>query len=106
LFNVILKDSSDTFYSTNFILFSLIEILNIIFAIIIFISKDELRKPLLILYILYSIVTFLVPVFCIEHAYSPTGSNSELTGLALDREYRDIYGVEITGLANIYRRYI
>ena len=102
LFNVILKDSFDTYCSTNFILFSVIEILNIVFAIVIFKSKDNIRKPLLVLYIVYSFVTFPVPVFYIERTYAPTGPNSELMGIALDKEYRDIYGVDITGLAEIF----
>ena len=102
LFNVILTGSSDSFYSTNYIAFAVIEILNIVFAIVIFISKDNIRKPLLVLYIVYSFVTFPVPVFYIERTYAPTGPNSELMGIALDKEYRDIYGVDITGLAEIF----
>ena len=106
LFNVILKDSFDTFYFTNFILFAVMETINIVFVIIFFLSKDNIKKPLLILFLVYSIATFLVPVFRIEHTYSPTGPGSERMGLALDRKYRDIYGVDVTELEKLFSRYI
>ena len=105
LFNVILKGSSETSYSTNFILFSVIEIINIVFVIIIFKSKDNIRKPVLVIFIAYAIITFLVPVFRVQHAYKLTGLKSDIPGIAVDYEYRDIYGVDISGLVSLYQSY-
>ena len=76
------------------------------FAIFIFASKDKVRKPLLVLFIVFAIATFLVPVFCIEHTFAPEGPDSYLMGLGLYRQYRDIYGVNITELAEFFGRYI
>ena len=106
LFNVILTGSSDSFYSTNYIAFAVIEIINIVFAVLIFASKDKVRRPLLVLFIVFAIATFLVPVFCIEHTFAPEGPDSYLMGLGLYRQYRDIYGVNITELAEFFGRYI
>lgn len=102
LFKVILKNYFDSFNITNYILFLIIEILNIIFAIIFFLSKDKIRKPLLALFIAYLIVTFLVPVYHLGRTFSPTGPDSYLMGLAFNEDYRDIYGVDITKLVKIY----
>lgn len=106
LFNVILTGGSDSFYSTNYIAFAVIEILNIVFAILIFASKDKARKPLLVIFIVFAIASCLVPVFCIEHTFAPKGPDSYLMGLGLYRQYRDIYGVNITELAEFFGRYI
>ena len=102
LFNVILKDRFDSYNITNYIIFSVIEILNIVFVIIFFISKEKIRKLLIVLYIAYLIVSFLIPVFHLGYTYPPTGPNSELMGLCFEEEYRDVYGVDITELEKIY----
>ena len=102
LFNVSLKDRFDSYNITNYIIFSVIEILNIVFVIIFFVSKEKIRKLLIVLYIAYLIVTFLIPVFHLGYTYPPTGPNSELMGLCFEEEYRDVYGVDITELEKIY----
>lgn len=103
LFNVILKNSFDVYNSTNYIIFSIIEILNIIFAIVIFKSKEHINKLLIIIFSIYIIITFLIPVYHTGHTYAPTGPNSELMGLALKQNYRDIYGVDITELVQLFK---
>ena len=84
LFNVILTGSSDSFYSTNYIAFAVIEILNIVFAILIFASKDKVRKPLKETKIeftrnIYSICSCHIPGSRILHrAYICTGRTGQL----------------------------
>lgn len=103
IFNVILKDSFDVYNSTNYIAFTIIELLNIVFSIIIFRSEEQINKLLIIIFIIYIIITFLIPVYHLGHTYAHTGSGSELMGLALKQNYRDIYGVDITELVQLFK---
>lgn len=103
IFNVIIKDSFDVYNSTNYIAFTIIELLNIFFSIIIFRSKEQINKLLIIIFIIYIIITFFIPVYHLGHTYAPTGPGSELMGLALKQNYRDIYGMDITELVQLFK---
>lgn len=102
LFNIILKDYFDEYNSTNFILFSVIEIINLI-MLTVFMNNKITTNKFLIIIICYLTISALIPVFNTERTYAPIGPGSELMGLAIEKNYRDIYGINITGLVDFVK---
>lgn len=101
-FNIILKNAYDVYNSTNFILFSIIELINIILLVKIIISKKELSKKIIIFITIYLIITALIPIFHTGETYSPEVPNSELVGVSLNEIYRNIYGIDITNIVKVF----
>ena len=102
IFNIILKNSFSVYNSTNFILFSIIEIINIMLLIKFVILKKDIGKKTIILITIYLIITLLIPIFHTSSIYSPEGPDSYLMGVALKENYRDIYGINITYFVKIF----
>lgn len=102
IFNIILKNSFSVYNSTNFILFSIIELINIMLLIKFVILKKDIGKKTIILITIYLIITLLIPIFHTSSIYSPEGPDSYLMGVALKENYRDIYGINITYFVKIF----
>ena len=80
------------FYSLIIIL-----IINVIFGFLI----KKPNKLISILFILYLMILFFVPIYNTSYTYAPTGPNSHLMGLAYAEEIRNIYGVNIAKIVKI-----
>lgn len=102
IFNIILKNSFSVYNSTNFILFSIIELINIMLLIKFVILKKDIGKKTIILITIYLIITLLIPIFHTSSIYSPEGPDSYLMGVELKENYRDIYGINITYFVKIF----
>ena len=108
MINTVLKDKFDVYNSTNFIIFLIIEFINI-FILIKLINKKDVNNKVFILIICYLIISALISVFHLGYTIIPEGQKSELMGLGLKESYRSIYGINITKLVdnffwfNIYK---
>ena len=102
IFNIILKNSFSVYNSTNFILFSIIELINIMLLIKFVVLKKDISKKTIILITIYLIITLLIPIFHTSSIYSPEEPDSYLMGVALKENYRDIYGINITYFVKIF----
>ena len=99
MINTVLKDKFDVYNSTNFIIFIIIEFINI-FILFKLINKKDVNKKVFILIICYLIISALIPVFHLGYTIIPEGQKSELMGLGLKESYRSIYGINITKLVD------
>ena len=99
MINTVLKDKLDVYNSTNFIIFLIIEFINI-FILIKLINKKDVNNKVFILIICYLIISALIPVFHLVYTIIPEGQKSELMGLGLKESYRSIYGINITKLVD------
>ena len=96
IFNIILKNAFAVYNSTNFILFLIIELINIMLLIKFVVLKKDISKKTIILITIYLIITVLIPVF-------HTGStDAYLMGVGLREKYIDIYGIDITYFVKIF----
>ena len=95
-FNIILKNAYDVYNSTNFILFFIIELINIIILIKFVVLKKDISKKTIILITIYLIITVLIPVFHTGSTYA------YLMGVGLREKYIDIYGIDITYFVKIF----
>ncbi len=102
IFNIILKNAFAVYNSTNFILFVIIELINIILLIKFVVLKKDIGKKTIILITIYLIITALIPVFHTGSTYAPEGPDAYLMGVALKENYRDIYGIDITYFVKIF----
>ena len=102
IFNIILKNAFDVYNSTNFILFLIIELINIMLLIKFVVLKKDISKKTIILITIYLIITALIPIFHTGSTYAPEGPDAYLMGVALKENYRDIYGIDITYFVNIF----
>ena len=96
IFNIILKNAFAVYNSTNFILFLIIELINIIILIKFVVLKKDISKKTIILITIYLIITVLIPVFHTGSTYA------YLMGVALREKYIDIYGIDITYFVKIF----
>ena len=102
IFNIILKNAFAVYNSTNFILFLIIESINIILLIKFVVLKKDISKKTIILITIYLIITALIPIFHTGSTYAPEGPDAYLMGVALKENYRDIYGIDITYFVKIF----
>ena len=102
IFNIILKNAFDVYNSTNFILFLIIELINIMLLIKFVVLKKDISKKTIILITIYLIITALIPIFHTGSTYAPEGPDAYLMGVALKENYRDIYGIDITYFVKIF----
>ena len=68
--NFIYKNTYEVYNSTNYLALAVIELINIIFGILLFNKKDN--KLIKILYIVFIIITFLIPIYHNGNTYAPT----------------------------------
>ncbi len=102
IFNIILKNAFAVYNSTNFILFLIIELINIMLLIKFVVLKKDISKKTIILITIYLIITALIPIFHTGSTYAPEGPDAYLMGVALKENYRDIYGIDITYFVKIF----
>ena len=102
IFNIILKNAFSVYNSTNFILFLIIELINIMLLIKFVVLKKDISKKTIILITIYLIITALIPIFHTGSTYAPEGPDAYLMGVALKENYRDIYGIDITYFVKIF----
>ena len=102
IFNIILKNAFSVYNSTNFILFLIIELINIMLLIKFVVIKKDIGKKTIILITIYLIITALIPIFHTGLNYAPEGPDAYLMGVALKENYRDIYGIDITYFVKIF----
>lgn len=102
IFNIILKNAFAVYNSTNFILFLIIELINIMLLIKFVVLKKDISKETIILITIYLIITALIPIFHTGSTYAPEGPDAYLMGVALKENYRDIYGIDITYFVKIF----
>ena len=102
IFNIILKNAFAVYNSTNFILFLIIELINIMLSIKFVVLKKDISKKTIILITIYLIITALIPIFHIGSNYALEGPDAYLMGVALKENYIDIYGIDITYFVKIF----
>lgn len=71
-------------------------------TIIIFIKKEKLKKSFIIIYCIYIILSALIPIYHIRETRNPTESLSYLMGLEVVDKYNNIYGIDISGIINMF----
>ncbi len=88
--------------SINYILFTILEIINIIFMLKIFIDKKPKTNKFIVLYVIYIIISILIPVYNSMIYVVPTGPGSELMGLGIKNLELDIYGINLDNFYSIF----
>lgn len=99
--NFIYKNTYEVYNSTNYLALAAIELINIIFGILLFNKKNN--KLIKILYIVFIIITFFIPIYHNGDTYAPTGPGSELMGLAFKERYLNVYGINIIRIFEFIR---
>ena len=97
---IVRKNSYDVYNSINYILLAIIEIINLLFGFLFF-KKTE-NKIVYGFYIIFIIITLLIPIYHNGYTYAPTGPRSYLMGLALEAKYLNIYGINITKFIKLF----
>lgn len=82
-------------YSSNKILLLILELLNIVVTFFIFKKRDKLNSKIYVVLIIYLIIIAMIPCYNTSKTYAPTGPQSELMGLALERHLRDMFGIKL-----------
>ena len=93
---IVNKKSYDVYNSINYLALIILEIINILFGIFLFLKKEN--KMLYIIYVIFIIITLIIPIYHNGNLYAPTGPGSELMGVAFKERYLNIYGINIIGL--------
>ena len=93
-FEMIGQTRFDT-YNSNKILIIILEVINIGITLLVVKNKDKLCIKYIIILILYLIIIIPIPCYNMSKTYAPTGPGSEFMGLALERTYRDIFGINL-----------
>ena len=97
---IVRKNSYDVYNSINYILLAIIEIINLLFGFLFF-KKTE-NKIVYGFYIIFIVITLLIPIYHNGYTYAPTGPRSYLMGLALKAKYLNIYGINITKFIKLF----
>ena len=97
-----LLSNDAVYYDINYIFLIGIEIVNVVTTIIIFIKKEKLKKSFIIIYCIYIILSLLIPIYHIRETRNPTESLSYLMGLEVVDKYNNIYGIDISGIINMF----
>ena len=82
-------------YSSNKILIVILELINVGIVLLAFKNKNVLSKKYIIVLMIYLIIIGLILYYNVSRTYAPTGPKSELMGLALERNYMDIFGINL-----------
>lgn len=85
-------------YNSNIIMIIILEVINIGITLILFKNKNEISKKYIIFLIIYLLTISLIPCYDITKTFAPTGLQSELMGLALERKYKNIFGITLKWL--------
>ncbi len=86
----------------NIIVLSIFEIINI--GIMIYcLAVDNKNKVIMAIIFFFIIISIFIPIYDIRYTYAPTGPGSELMGLALKEEKRDMYGIDIKGFLELFK---
>ena len=85
----------DTYFNTNYLVFCIIELINITFGFFILKQKENTHRRLRILYLIFIIIIFFIPVYEYGNTFAPSWTNSELMGLGVKRRYLNVYGINI-----------
>lgn len=88
--------------TANYIVFVIIECINIIILTCMLLKKFEVKKTMLIFGGIYLILSALIPVYRIDETFASTGVNSHLMRMGLKRSYVDAYGINITNIVNLF----
>ena len=94
------KNTYIIYNDVYYVVLSIIEIINILFGILIF---KKTNKVINILYVVFTLIIIFIPVYHNANAKVPTGSNSELMGLAIDERYLDVFGINIKEIIDIVK---
>lgn len=97
-----LLSNDAVYYDINYIFLIGIEIVNVVTTIIIFIKKEKLKKSFIIIYCIYIILSALIPIYHIRETRNSTESLSYLMGLEVVDKYNNIYGIDISGIINMF----
>lgn len=92
-----------TNYDINYVFLIILEIMNIIFTMLLFIKKENIKKWICILFCIYIIISVMIPIYHIKDTRTPTGFNSHLMGLAVVDVYNDMYGIDISFIINMFK---
>lgn len=92
----------DGYTETYYIPLIAIEIINIVFGVLFFRTKEITNKHMII-YLLFLLIIFCIPIYHNGYTYAPTGPDSYLMGLAFEERYLDIYGLNISELVKFLK---
>ena len=81
--------------SSNKMLIIILELINLGIALLLFKSKGKLSKKYIIILIIYLAIIVLIPCYNLTKTYAPSGPKSELMGLALERMYKNLFGINL-----------
>lgn len=99
---IVLSDTYEIYNETYYLPLLIIEIINIIFGVLFF-RKNKITKSYVIIYLIFILITFFIPIYHNGNTYAPTGPNSHLMGLAFNERYLNIYGINIIKIINILK---
>lgn len=99
---IVLSDTHEIYNETYYLPLLIIEIINIIFGVLFF-RKNKITKACVIIYLIFILITFLIPIYHNGNTYAPTGSNRQLIGLAFNERYLNIYGINIIKIIDILK---
>ena len=68
-----------------------------------FFRKNNTTKSYMIIYLIFILIIFFIPIYHNGNTYAPTGPNSHLMGLAFNERYLNIYGINIIKIINILK---
>ena len=91
---IVLSDTYEIYSETYYLPLLIIEIINIIFGVLFF-RKNKITKSYVIIYLIFILITFFIPIYHNGNTYAPTGPNSHLMGVAFNERYLNIYGINI-----------
>ncbi len=94
--NTVLKKGADVFFSIHIVPLIIIEIINIVFGILLLLKKDN--KVIHILFIIFIIILFFIPIYHIGNTFAPTGVGGRLMGIGLHERLLNVYGINIIKL--------
>lgn len=89
----------------NYLLFAILELINILFMLKILKGKKSITNKFIVLYAIYIIISILIPVYNGTIYVAPTGPGSELMGLGLKAFRLDIYGINLYNFYSIFDWY-
>ena len=89
----------------NYLLFAILGVINILFMLKIFIDKKPKTNKFIVLYVIYIIISILIPVYNGAIYVAPTWPGSELMGLGIKRVKSDIYGINLDNIYSMFDWY-
>lgn len=89
----------------NYLLFAILELINILFMLKIHKGKKSITNKFTVFYVIYIIISILIPAYIGVTYVAPTGPGSELMGLGRKAFRLDIYGINLYNFYSIFDRY-